>query len=140
MSTVKIFTLGHLHEWNDANLPEGMYVENVPQADFTFNLDRILRDPAHVPTGELLNMTGEDDEVQAFVRATEGYESLLDNIFGLVRDVVWRGKDVVIYVLCAGGKHRSVAAAIDLAWALEEWEIEVQVTHLHKHLDRVIKK
>ena len=137
---IEIYTLGHLHEWTDANLPEGMHVEQVPRADFTFNLDRILRDPAHVPTGELLDRTGEHDDVREFVRATRGYEVLLGNIFGLLRDVAQRDVDVVAYVLCAGGRHRSVAVALDLADAFDAWDIDVRVTHLHKHLPRVIKK
>lgn len=140
MSTVRIFTFGTLHAWVDANMPEGITVADVPEEDFRFNLNRILRDPAHVPSGDMLDLTGEHDDVRAFVRATEGYHALLDNMFSLVRDVAQRGKDVVVYVTCAGGRHRSVAAALDLADALWLWDIDAEVTHLTKHLDRVVKK
>lgn len=134
---ILIVTGGELYDWSLA-----------PKADFVINLSRLLRDPAHVPTGELLDKRGDEDlEVVEFVMDTEGAEDLLRatvNLIGKTKDDV----PVVIHVMCRGGKHRAPAFGVSLHAALEmygfgNWSggtvrAGVAIHHLHAHLPRVI--
>lgn len=136
---ILIVTGGELYDWSLA-----------PKADFVINLSRLLRDPAHVPMGELLDKRGDEDlEVVEFVMDTEGAEDLLRatvNLIGKTKDDV----PVVIHVMCRGGKHRAPAFGVSLHAALEMYgfggsawsgstvRAGVAIHHLHAHLPRVI--
>lgn len=109
----------------------------LPQADLTLDLRRLLADPAHVPSGRLLDLRGDQDpEVKEFVLATPGAVLLLESTYLLVRHQA-RFRPVTVAFGCAGGKHRAAAMASMLGAMLDD--SEVQVTHLHAHLPRVIR-
>lgn len=113
-------------------------------ADFAFDLRRFLADPAHRPEGDMLDLTGLHPAVRAFVLATPGAKPLLRNAVRLVRDAA-RVKPVVVWVGCAGGKHRAAAIGEELAvrlrrrgWRFWARPLRVEMRHLHKDLDRVV--
>lgn len=120
--TVEIHTAGELHA-----APE------MPVPDFTYNLSRLLDDPAHRPGAELIELDGTDGRVQEFVFATEGANDLYRDMVRDIERQLERGKNVVVLVLCRGGKHRSVAFGEDLAT-----HFEVAAKHHHRHLPRVL--
>lgn len=124
---VLIVTGGELHDWAAA-----------PKADMTLNLSRLLRDPAHLPSGEMLALRGDVDQVvQDFVLATTGAVDLLNDWNITVVNSAER-TPLVVYVLCRGGKHRAAAFGTLLQRELGAWGVNAVVHHLHAHLDRVI--
>lgn len=132
---VLVITLGHHHP-----LPAG-----IPAADFELDLRRTLADPAHRPGGDMLDLTGLDPKVRAFVLDTRGARRLVKQTARLVRGAA-AVKPVVVWVGCAGGKHRAAAFGGELAIRLRRrglrfWArpLEVEVRHLHVHLPRVIR-
>lgn len=60
------------------------YLHSLPAdlapADITLDLRRLLADPAHVPDGTMLDMTGLDPAVRTFVFATPGALDLVDQL------------------------------------------------------------
>jgi hypothetical protein len=72
VTTVTVVTGGELHPWPG------------PTPDFTFNLSRLLHDPAHIPTGVMLDKTGLDEEVAAFVFDSDEALELLDAAIDLL--------------------------------------------------------
>lgn len=135
VATIWIYTGGYLHD-----LPD--YVV----ADLAYDL-RELRDPAHVPTGELLDMRGDlDPEVRAFVLATRGAPELLGRVVGDVLEELgtWDPElddegDLVVTFGCAGGKHRAASFGVFAHAIFTALGFDVKLTHLHAHLPRVIK-
>lgn len=132
---VLIVTRGFLYQ-----LPAGLL-----PADLTFDLRRYLSDPAHRPEGDMLDMTGLDPAVRAFVLATPGAAEFLEDAVPLVRSMAKR-KLVVVHVGCAGGKHRAAAMGEEFAvrlrrrgWRFWRRPLRVAVRHLHVHLPRVIR-
>lgn len=102
------------------------------QPDFTYNLSRLLDDPAHKPGAQLVDRDGLDSRVRDFVFATEGALGLF---WDIVRDVTRqlnRARSVTVLILCRGGKHRSVTLGEELAE-----HFGVTAKHHHRHLPRV---
>jgi RNase adaptor protein for sRNA GlmZ degradation len=128
MHPVKIYSFGYLHDRPAV----------LDTADITLDLRRLLADPAHVPGGDMLDLTGLDMTVRRFVRATPGALALVDHTRALVLALA-AVKPVVVVKGCAGGRHRSVSAAQDLHDQLTAAGVPVLVQHLHVHLPRVIK-
>jgi RNase adaptor protein for sRNA GlmZ degradation len=134
---IKIFTHGYLH-----TLPNW-----VPTQDIEVDLRDQLFDPAHVPSGELLDMRGDlDPQVRAFVLATKGAPELLARVTREVLDELagWDAEldgegDLVVMIGCAGGKHRAASFGVFLAVLLRAAGFTVELRHLHAHLPRVIK-
>jgi RNase adaptor protein for sRNA GlmZ degradation len=131
---VLVITRGHRHQ-----LPAG-----TPAADFELDLRRTLADPAHRPEGDMLDLTGLDPVVRAFVLDTRGARRLVKQTVRLVRGAA-AVKPVVVWVGCAGGKHRAAAIGEEVMKRLRRrglrfWArpLEVEVRHLHVHLPRVI--
>jgi hypothetical protein len=125
---VLIVTGGELHDWSAA-----------PKADFVLNLSRVLRDPAHVPSGEMLDMRGDLDlEVGVFVMATEGAEDLWSDWVVMTKNAAQRSP-LIVHVMCRGGKHRAPAFGRNLQEELGMWGEDAVIHHLHAHLPRVIK-
>lgn len=123
---ITIYSFGYLHD-------------TPPQADATFDLRRLLADPAHVPGGHMLDMRGDrDEEVREFVFATPGATVLLQHVVWTVKRMALL-KPVTVAWGCAGGKHRAAAMAWGLADALIDQGCDIRVKHLHAHLPRVIK-
>lgn len=125
---ITIRSFGYLHARPADLLP----------ADITIDLRRLLADPAHVPDGSMLDLTGLDPAVQAFVFATPGALDLLHHLNGLVQalDAI---KPTIMDLGCAGGRHRSPALAAALAAQLDADGYDVSVQHVHIHLPRVIR-
>ncbi len=125
---VLILTRGFLHP-----LPAGLL-----PADTVFDLRQDLADPAHRPQGDMLDMTGLDEEVRRFVFATRGAEQLLKEAVSRVRAKAAAGFTVAV-VGCAGGKHRAPAVGNALSARLTAVGLVVAVRHLHVHLPRVVR-
>jgi len=132
---VLIVTLGKRHPLPDT----------VPAADVELDLRRFLKDPAHRPQGDMLDLTGLHPEVRAFVLATPGAVPLAKNTARTVRDMA-AVKPVVVRVACVGGKHRAAAMGEEIARRLRRrglrfWRrrLRVEVRHLHVHLPRVVR-
>src|SRR5688572_3176973 len=93
---VTVITRGHLHP----------LLADCPEPDITFDLRRLLSDPAHRPEGDMLDLTGLDGVVKEFVFATPGAQELVATAVPMVFTMS-RFKHAVVMVGCAGGKHRA---------------------------------
>ena len=100
-------------------------------ADLVFDL-RFLPNPHWVD--ELRPLTGADAAVQAYLRDDPQWGAAMERIEALLNDWIPRywaaGKSyVTIAVGCTGGRHRSVAAAIELAERLRASGLAPNVRH-----------
>jgi RNase adaptor protein for sRNA GlmZ degradation len=109
-----------------------------PTVDATFDVRRWLRDPAAAAAGGILDLDGRDLAVQGIVCRTPGAVALIEHITDVVVDYPV-GRECVIAVGCAGGRHRSVALVQLAAAQLMVWGYRVDVEHLHVHLPRVLR-
>lgn len=126
---ITVLSFGYLHPW-----PEG-----APTPDITVDLRELLADPAHVPGERLRDMTGLDREVYRFVFDTPGAYKLMHSAYQLAVTAA-QLKPVVLAFGCAGGRHRSVALAEQVAGLLQGVGHETVPQHLHVHLPRVIRQ
>ncbi len=106
-------------------------------ADLVADL-RFLPNPFWIP--ELKNLTGLDAEVSDFVLGQEGAADFLDSYLSAVTPVLAgyqreNKRHATIAMGCTGGKHRSVAAARELARRLEALP-GVAVSVKHRDLGR----
>ncbi|MFC8065474.1 ATPase [Streptomyces sp. NPDC057293] len=116
MAVVEIVSFGFLH--GDA-----------PQADIALDLRRAFRDP-HVDP-RMRQLTGRDRIVRRAVLATGGIRGLLTATTRQVQAYA-SGPSVDRIVIgsgCAGGRHRSVVVADQLARRLRRRGHTVTVTH-----------
>jgi UPF0042 nucleotide-binding protein len=86
-------------------------------ADLVFDV-RFLPNPHWVD--ELRESTGQDAEVQDYLKAEPAWEETMERIVSLLNDWIPRywaaGKNYVTVAFgCTGGRHRSVAVAIEVA-------------------------
>ena len=100
-------------------------------ADLVFDI-RFLPNPHWVD--ELRPLTGEDAAVRSYLRSAESWGETIDRIEALLTDWIPRywaaGKSyVTIAIGCTGGRHRSVAAAIELAERLHGAGFSPNVRH-----------
>ena len=100
-------------------------------ADLVFDM-RFLDNPHWVD--ELRPLTGEDDKVQAHVAADAGWAPTMDRIEALLLDLIPRywaaGKSYLAVAFgCTGGRHRSVAAAVEMAKRLRSAGFSPNVRH-----------
>ena len=100
-------------------------------ADLMFDL-RFIANPHWVD--ELRPLTGEHDDVRAFIEKDEAWAPAMDRIEALLIDWIPRywaaGKSYVTVAFgCTGGRHRSVAAAIEMAERLREAGFSPNVRH-----------
>lgn len=120
MATVEILSFGFLH---------GV----APDADITLDLRRAFRDP-HVDP-RMRELTGRDRLVRRTVLGTSGVRRLLRATTRLVQAYA-KGPSVDRIVVgsgCAGGRHRSVVVAEQLARSLRRRGHAVVVTHRDLH-------
>lgn len=125
---VTIVTRGHLHD-----LPA-----DCPEPDITFDLRRLLSDPAHRPEGDMLDLTGLNPIVRQFVMDTPGAKGLIGTAVPLIF-MLAQIKRVVVMVGCAGGKHRAATVGQELAGQLSAFGLRVKTVHLHVDLPRVVR-
>jgi RNase adaptor protein for sRNA GlmZ degradation len=111
----------------------GFRHEAPPAADVLVDIQPWLRDPAAVAW--CLPLTGRDDRVRRHVLAAPGAAELLAHLEGAARTLLRLAagaRPVVVAVGCAGGRHRSVALAEELADRLRSgWLVAVE----HRHVD-----
>jgi len=86
-------------------------------ADLVFDL-RFITNPHWID--ELRPLTGQDEPVQAYVAGDPAWSDAMERIESLLTDWIPRywaaGKNYVTVAFgCTGGRHRSVAAALDMA-------------------------
>lgn len=112
--TVRIISFGYGHA-------------PAPRADVTLDVRDSLRNPHHDPG--MRELTGLDEQVAEHVRETPGTRSLISGTTVLASLQHQLDRDVTVAVGCAGGRHRSVVIAEDLASSLRRRHITVQVEH-----------
>jgi len=100
-------------------------------ADLLFDM-RFVPNPHWVP--ELRPLTGQDEAVRAYCAADPGWASMMDSTQALLTDLIPRywaaGKTYLTVAFgCTGGRHRSVAAALDMAERLSEAGFDCNVRH-----------
>ncbi|GAA4719595.1 RNase adapter RapZ [Sphingomonas lutea] len=100
-------------------------------ADLVFDL-RFLPNPHWVD--ELRPMTGDDPPVRDYLAADPSWNEALDRIESLLKDWIPRywaaGKSYVTVAFgCTGGRHRSVAAAIEMTERLRSAGFSPNVRH-----------
>ncbi len=100
-------------------------------ADLVFDL-RFLPNPHWVD--ELRPLTGRDRPVQEYVAAQEGWAPFMDRVEELLADLIpryWQaGKTYVAVAFgCTGGRHRSVAAAVDMGERLRRRGFSPNIRH-----------
>ncbi|MFD8440628.1 hypothetical protein ACFV2I_36965 [Streptomyces microflavus] len=114
---------------------------DAPRGDALRIDTRPLRNPPSDPAvrERMLHSTGLDPHVQAYVRATPGFERIvqrgLDHALPLLA-LPGRRFRVDIHVTCGGRRHRSVVVANELAARLQAAGIGVETEH--RHVDRPI--
>ena len=108
-------------------------------ADADLVLDcRFIPNPHWVP--ELRGLTGQDESVSDYVLSADGVQKIISEYAQLIKDMsvgyLREGKKfVTVAVGCTGGKHRSVAIAIELAKYLSS-EKSFEAHALHRDVGR----
>jgi len=100
-------------------------------ADLVFDL-RFIPNPHWV--GELRPLTGQDAPVQRFVAAQDGWGPFMDRVEELLAELIPRyfaaGKTYVAVAFgCTGGRHRSVAAAVEMGDRLRARGFSPNIRH-----------
>jgi UPF0042 nucleotide-binding protein len=100
-------------------------------ADLVFDL-RFLPNPHWVD--ELRPLTGRDRPVQDYVAAQEGWAPFMDRVEELLADLIpryWQAGKAYVAVAfgCTGGRHRSVAAAVDMGERLRRRGFSPNIRH-----------
>jgi UPF0042 nucleotide-binding protein len=100
-------------------------------ADLVFDL-RFLPNPHWVE--DLRPLTGADEPVRSYLEQAEGWSDAMDRIESLLIDWIPRywaaGKSYVTVAFgCTGGRHRSVAAAVEMAERLRRAGFAPNVRH-----------
>ncbi|MFB6906906.1 hypothetical protein ACFCWB_21820 [Streptomyces bacillaris] len=109
---------------------------DAPRGDALRIDTRPLRNPPSDPVvrERMLHSTGLDPHVREYVRATPGFEEIvqrgLDRALGLL-SLPDRRFRVDIHVACGGGRHRSVVVAEELAERLRAAGVGVETEHRH---------
>ena len=108
------------------------FSNGVPRsADLMFDM-RFLKNPYWEPN--LRSLTGKDAAIKAYVEADDGWSETMDHIETLLSDLIPRywaaGKNTLTVAFgCTGGRHRSVAAAEDMAARLEGEDRTISIRH-----------
>lgn len=100
-------------------------------ADLVFDL-RFIANPHWVD--ELRPLTGQDEAVRDYVAAQDGWTDAMTRIESLLTDWIpryWAGGKYYVTVAfgCTGGRHRSVAAAVEMAERLRAAGFSPNVRH-----------
>ena len=100
-------------------------------ADLVFDM-RFIANPHWID--ELRPLTGEDPPVQAYVASDPAWGSMMDQVETLLTALIPRywaaGKSYLTIAFgCTGGRHRSVAAAVEMAKRLHQADFSPIVRH-----------
>jgi len=100
-------------------------------ADLMFDM-RFIANPHWVD--ELRPMTGLDDSVREYVAKDPGWSGAMDRIEQLLSDLIPRYYDagktyLTVAFGCTGGRHRSVAAAVEMAERLRQAGFSPNIRH-----------
>jgi UPF0042 nucleotide-binding protein len=100
-------------------------------ADLVFDL-RFIANPHWVD--ELRPLTGTDPKVRAYIERDEAWAGAMDRVEALLIDWIpryWAGGKTYLTVAfgCTGGRHRSVAAAVEMAERLRRAGFSPNVRH-----------
>ncbi|GGS84545.1 hypothetical protein GCM10010156_48960 [Planobispora rosea] len=99
-----------------------------PTADIVIDARRRFRNPHHDP--RMRELTGLNDRVHGHVMTTPGVAAAVAHTAQLAAELTTTtGAPVTVAIGCAGGRHRSVAMAEDLADELDGAGVHVTVTH-----------
>jgi len=121
---IRLISFGYLH------LPTGPDGSPVPPAaDRIEDVRDRLRDPA--AARDILDLDGFHPRVQDVVLNTPGARELLANLADYAELPAGPRR---IAIGCAGGRHRACSLTELLARALRDRGREVEVEHLHAHL------
>ncbi|MCT6782277.1 hypothetical protein LXH09_37275 [Streptomyces sp. CS7] len=95
----------------------------------------MLRNPPSDPVvrERMVRSTGLDPHVALYVRATPGFDEVVDRALGRALALLEHGGRrfrVDVHVVCGGGRHRSVVAE-ELAVRLRAVGVGVEVEHRH---------
>jgi hypothetical protein len=118
---VQVISFGYLHG-------------TPPDAHLVLDVRQYLRDPA--AARNLLDLDGRDPRVAAAVMATPGAAASSATLTEFAAG--FPHAHCVLAVGCAGGRHRSVALAEQVAGQLRRRGHAVTVEHRHVHLPRVV--
>ncbi|MBW0144965.1 RNase adapter RapZ [Sphingomicrobium clamense] len=108
------------------------FSDGVPRsADLVFDM-RFLKNPYWEPN--LRSLTGRDRDVRSYVEADPAYGETLDRIEALLEGLIPRywaaGKNTLTVAFgCTGGRHRSVAAAEEMAGRLKGEDRTISIRH-----------
>ncbi|GAA2629790.1 RNase adapter RapZ [Streptomyces axinellae] len=108
----------------------GFLHARVPRAELVVDLRKHFRDPHVSPA--LRELTGLDEEVRATVIRTPGVPPLIDALAGVASGYLVGAPELPtrIAVGCAGGRHRSVVVAIEVAARVRKLRgVDVRVRH-----------
>ncbi|MGW3304903.1 RapZ C-terminal domain-containing protein [Streptomyces rubiginosohelvolus] len=97
-----------------------------------------MRNPPSDPAvrRRMLHSTGLDPHVRDYLRATPGFETIVQRGLDHALAVPGRRHRVDIHVACGGGRPRSVVVAEELAARLQAAGIGAETEH--RHIDRPI--
>jgi UPF0042 nucleotide-binding protein len=100
-------------------------------ADLVFDM-RFIANPHWVD--DLRPLTGVEAEVRDYCSADPAWRQSMDSIEALLRDLIPRywaaGKTYLTVAFgCTGGRHRSVAAAVEMTERLREAGIPANIRH-----------
>ena len=107
-----------------------------PRAHLVVDVRRSLHNPAADPV--MRELTGRDERVRRHVLTTPRAGQLLDNLLDATRSALpaVQGQDLRVAIGCAGGRHRSVVLADELARLLTGDGLSVEVAH--RDVDRPV--
>ncbi|MCQ1582695.1 RapZ C-terminal domain-containing protein [Streptomyces parvus] len=109
---------------------------DAPRGDALRVDTRALRNPPSDPAvrERMVRSTGLDPHVAAYVRATRGFDAVVERALGRALALLEHGDRrfrVDLHVVCGGGRHRSVVVAEELAARLRAVGVGVEVEHRH---------
>lgn len=110
------------------------YKRGVPfEADMVFDM-RFLPNPFYEP--DLRNLSGKDEPVREYVRRSGVFDEFMDTVEHMLINLIplyrEQGKHRLLVAFgCTGGRHRSVAAAMDMAARLGD---KFRVTLIHRDM------
>lgn len=128
---VVVYSFGYLHGGVPDRHPAQQTQPPRPFIHSLHDLRKALYDP-HIQPG-FRQLTGLDPQVHDHVMATAGAAAILAGtahaVIGMLPGHDAQGELLRVAYGCAGGRHRSVVLANELAWTLDRAGIGVELVH-----------